>query len=260
MNVPPTELPAHVTAGLASLSSISSSSISASVLTPRCVLSSSSAASGVSTKGVCTLSLPRVGRFLAVACSPTAAQAGGGTHRLCSAKVLGRTAAEWRRSPLVEYLQLAVSPTASQPLYSPGDSPVIELTNPTAKLCALCWYGAIATVAAISSRPRCSRPCRIQMPALETSAADSCRISLSLVASADLSRHPPSLLALVDFSAPMLARYTVTLDIAPPPEQIRVAMDVAKVCWRRGKAHRSPSGWRRPWPTSGRRGRALCRG
>ena len=27
----------------------------------------------------------------------------------------------------------------------------------------------------------------------------------------------------------MLARYTVTLDIAPPPEQIRVAMDVAKV-------------------------------
>ena len=66
---------------------------------------------------------------------------------MCSGVLFGRTAAQWRASPLSEYLPRAVKPTLEKTRYALGEAPRVRVTNPfqSAELRALLiWGNALA--------------------------------------------------------------------------------------------------------------------
>ena len=193
----------------------------------RCeVLSASVASESTASSDECGFALPGLGRFLAIAC---ALESPGGAPALCSAVVVGRTEAEWRRQPLGEYLPLVVSPMAARPVYALGDTPHIELTNPlTTPLRALLAWGNHYGHRHMVSAHLPPGANRIELPQLGAECSQGCDVGLTLVAAADASRAltvPAS--PLLDPTAPMLARFTVALTIQPPPEELRLTVGVS---------------------------------
>jgi hypothetical protein len=195
-------------------------------LAARCELTSGE--QGASTKGRCDLALPSMGRFIAVSCTLAST---GGARTLCSSILLGKSAAQWHREPLTEYLRLAVEPAADRPLYSIGDAPLIELHNPTgAPLRAMLAWGSAAGHHHLVSSSLPTGPNRIELPALDESCADGCEVSITLVAAASSTRLlPVPASPLLDVSGPLLATFAVSLNLRRPAEQLHVALALGSV-------------------------------
>jgi hypothetical protein len=64
------------------------------------------------------------------AAAGAAAAAAVGRIEMCSGVLFGRTAAQWRASPLSEYLPRAVKPTLEKTRYALGEAPRVRVTNP----------------------------------------------------------------------------------------------------------------------------------
>ena len=173
----------------------------------------------------CGLQLPALGKFLLCVCT---LDAPGGKRHLCTAKVVGRTEAEWREHPLTEYLQRAIAPTLESKELSPGDSPAIMLHNPLASpLRALIAWGNRLGRRVQVTGPLGPGPQRVSLPAIGDECLGSCDISITLVAGTDPSRVllvPRSLF--FDARAPMRARFLLTLTV-PRPSSEAVSLSIA---------------------------------
>jgi len=147
-NVPPAMLPSFVTAPA-----------SEAARPPSCVLDTTSLGAVSSASACAPFSLPSMGHYLALAClledsesvihetrlledsestppaagaaaAGAAAAAAVGRIEMCSGVLFGRTAAQWRASPLSEYLPRAVKPTLEKTRYALGEAPRVRVTNP----------------------------------------------------------------------------------------------------------------------------------
>ena len=196
------------------------SAASGTPIGPACELTSTTTGSA-STKGHCQLQLPTIGRFLAVACAT-------GPPALCTAIVLGRSTTEWHRRPLHDYLPLAVAAESDRPRYALGDVPSIRLTNPlSVPLRALMAWGNVLSHRHLVTDALAPGDHDIPLAAIGDECARGCDVSVTLVAAADGSRRAPVPASpLLDMTGPMLARFTVTLDVAPPADPVRVALQV----------------------------------
>ena len=81
----------------------------------------------------------------------------------------------------------------------------------------LCWGTTVGHHHLVSS-PLVHGENRVQMPPLGDECARGCDVSVTLIAAADPKRKSPVAASpLLDLSGPMLARYTVSLEVIPPP-------------------------------------------
>ena len=213
-DVPPLQLPSYVPA-VSTVSAPSSCRF----------ITSNGAVTGLTTRaaGCEPFALRSVGRHLAVACTLDASTL---ARTMCSTTVLGRSPAQWRARPLSSYLPLAVSPAMSESLYAQSERPSIRLRNPTTRpLCALVLWGNRLSMRTLVSSALPPGEISIQLPPLGDECLNGCDASITLLGATDLARSllvPTS--PLFDVTGPMLARFTLSINIAPPSEPVRITI------------------------------------
>ena len=194
-----------------------------------CELTSSASAEGARAEGCGKdgggLALPTAGRFALVACE---LDEPGGEPVLCSALVVGRTAAEWEAAPLVDYLQRALSPALTRPKAGPGgggggggkggeaEMAEIALHNPlrTPLRALAAWGNRLGRRSQVVSLSPGRGAVRLPLGA---ECRGGCRVSLHLAAPTDATRTlpvPVPVSPLLDLGGPMLASYALDIDAA----------------------------------------------
>ena len=248
-NVPPAMLPSFVTAPASEAARARS-----------CVLDTTSLGAVSSAPACAPFSLPSMGHYLALAClledsesamnathlledsestPPAAGAAAAGAAaataaeriEMCSGVLLGRTAAQWRASPLSEYLPRAVMPKLERTRYALGEAPRVRVTNPfqSAELRALLvWGNALAVRYLVSpALPPGGTTTHVQLPPLGDECKHGCTLDVTLIAASELGRRlPVPTSALFDETAPMLHRYSLELRVDAPPPPVQLELTV----------------------------------
>jgi len=172
----------------------------------------------------CSLELPRVGRFAVAAC----ALRHEGRREVCTAIVLGRSAAEWESTPLSTYLQKAASVATDRQSYGLGDVPQLLLTNPLSSplRVLVVWGNRLHQRVHAPPAPFPRGSHSLPLLPLGEECSSGCEVDVYLAAPSNATRHlPVPTSALLDAALPMFSHHSLSLAVAAPSAELHLSIE-----------------------------------